>query len=89
MYIYILTNSRKTLYTGVTSNIRKRLIMHQESDYDSFVRRYNCDKLVHVEYIETITDALLREKQIKGWRRSKKIELIEANNPDWKRIEID
>jgi putative endonuclease len=88
MYIYILTNSRRTLYTGVTNNLSKRLIEHKNEPYESFARKYNCDKLVHVEYFDRITDALLREKQIKSWRRSKKIELIESMNSKWDTIPI-
>jgi len=83
-YVYILTNSRNTvLYTGVTSNLVRRIWEHKEKDVPGFTRRYNVDKLVYYEIGEEIEGAIQREKQIKGGSRQKKIDLIEQQNPHW------
>ena len=84
-FIYILTNKNKTvLYVGVTNDIKKRLYEHQNSiNTNSFTKRYNVFYLVYFEHFENINDAINREKQIKGWKRIKKNELIETKNPDW------
>ena len=84
-YIYILFNQRNgTLYTGVTSNLIKRVYEHKNKLADGFTKRYNVDKLGYYEVFPTITDAIIREKQIKGGSRNKKITLIESINPEWK-----
>ena len=83
-YVYILTNARNTvLYTGVTSNLIKRVYEHKNKMVEGFTKKYNLDKLVYYEVFENIMNAIMREKQIKGWLRSKKIVLIEKNNPHW------
>jgi putative endonuclease len=82
--VYILTNKpRGVLYTGVTSNLIKRIWQHKEKLVDGFSRRYNADRLVWYEIHSEIYLAITREKQIKRWKRSWKIELVEASNPDW------
>ncbi|NQT96028.1 MAG: GIY-YIG nuclease family protein [Candidatus Omnitrophica bacterium] len=83
-FTYIMTNYSKTLYTGVTSDLEKRVYEHKNKLIDGFTKKYNIDKLVY--YVETndINSAIEHEKQIKGWKRSKKIELIESMNPKWK-----
>ncbi len=84
-YVYILFNKRKgTLYTGVTSNLIKRIYEHKNKSAEGFTSKYSVDKLGHYEIFEDITEAIAREKQIKGGSRSKKIALIEQNNPEWK-----
>jgi len=83
-YTYILTNKSKTLYTGVTNDIQRRLYEHKHKLHDVFTSKYNIDKLVHLEMFNDINEAIKREKQIKGWVRIKKIELIEKNNPTWR-----
>ncbi len=84
-YVYILTNvHNKVLYTGVTSDLVKRVYEHKNKLVDGFTKKYNVHKLVHFEVFDDIVSAITREKQIKGWLRSKKIALIEANNPEWK-----
>jgi putative endonuclease len=85
-YVYITTNSDKeVLYTGVTNNLLRRIIEHQENrgEKRTFAGRYFSNKLVYYEHFTDIVAAIAREKQIKGWRREKKIALIESMNPDW------
>ena len=84
-YVYILTNARNNvLYTGVTSNLAKRVYEHRNKLVEGFTEKYNMHKLVYYEIFDDIMSAITREKQIKGWLRSKKILLIEKSNPDWK-----
>lgn len=83
-YIYILFNKRNgTLYTGVTSDLIKRVYEHKNKLVDGFTKTYSVDKLGYYECFDNITQAIAREKQIKGGSRKKKIELIESLNPDW------
>lgn len=83
-YVYILTNKHnKVLYTGLTDNIARRTQEHQTRQYDGFTKRYNADKLVYYEELLNDSEAIAREKQIKGWLRKKKIDLINSINPDW------
>ena len=83
MYVYILSNSGKNLYIGVTSNIETRMFQHKNKTFKGFTSKYNIDKLVYVEVHNDQRNAIAREKQLKGWKRSKKIFLIERNNPSW------
>ena len=84
-YIYILFNTRNgTLYTGVTSDIVKRIYEHKNKLVDGFTKKYKIDKLGYYEIYNDITKAIEREKQIKAGSRKKKIELIESMNPEWK-----
>lgn len=87
--VYIMTNKSKTLYTGVTSDLVKRVWQHKEKLVEGFTKKYNITKLVHYELTEDIESAIAREKQIKGWLRSKKIKLIEKDNPRWKDLAED
>lgn len=83
-YVYILTNTNNTvLYTGVTSNLVKRIYEHKNKEVPGFTERYNLHKLIYYEIFEDMINAITREKQIKGWLRSKKISLIENTNPNW------
>lgn len=83
-YVYILTNKHnKVLYTGVSDNIARRTLEHQTKKYNGFTKRYNADKLVYYEEHLVEEDAAAREKQIKGWIRKKKIDLINSINPYW------
>ena len=83
-YVYILTNQNHTvLYTGVTNDLRRRLREHQEQKA-RFTRRYNAHQLVYVEEHQRPDDAITREKQIKKGSRQKKLDLINALNPEWK-----
>ena len=82
-YVYIMTNHSKTLYTGVTNDLQRRVFEHKNKQVSGFTSRYNITKLVYFENSSGPYDAIRREKQIKGWLRSKKIALIESINPDW------
>ena len=87
-FVYIITNyTNTTLYIGVTSNLPNRILEHKEKKFqNSFSSRYNLNKLVYYEQFQMIGDAIGREKQLKAGARSKKIELIESVNPDWKDV---
>ena len=83
-YIYIVTNKKHgVLYTGVTSNLIKRIFEHKNKMVNGFSKKYNLDKLVYYEIFEDIYIAIQREKQIKKWYRSWKIDLISNFNPNW------
>ncbi len=83
-YVYIMTNKSRTLYTGVTSDLGKRVFEHKNHLIEGFTKRYKITKLVYYEATNDVWEAIVREKQIKGWLRRKKIELIELMNPDWR-----
>jgi putative endonuclease len=72
-----------TLYTGVTNDIWRRVLTHKERSAPGFTQKYNVTRLVYFEESNNVHDAIYREKQIKGWTRSKKIMLIESFNPKW------
>lgn len=84
-YVYIITNQRNTvLYTGITSNLGKRIKEHKDKIVKGFTNKYNIDKLVYYEIFDSPKEAILREKQIKAGSRKKKIDLIKAMNPEFK-----
>jgi putative endonuclease len=85
-WVYIMTNTAGrtgTLYTGVTNDLERRVWEHREQRTNGFTARYNLTCLVYCEEFRYVLDALSREKQIKGWRRARKIALIESDNPEW------
>jgi putative endonuclease len=82
-YVYMMMNKGSTvIYTGVTSNLVKRVYEHRQKLADGFTKKYNVNKLVYYELLEDIANAIVREKQIKGGSRAKKLKLIEALNPN-------
>lgn len=84
-YVYILASDRRVLYVGVTSSLELRITEHRARVHEnSFTARYNVDRLVYFEDFTRAEDAIAREKEIKGWRRSKKVALIERANPEWR-----
>ena len=87
--VYILASRSRTLYTGVTSNIRKRIQQHKQGWVRGFTSQYRVHRLVHYETFGDIKAAIGREKEIKGWRREKKIALIEKSNPTWDDLATD
>ncbi len=88
--IYIMTNKRNgTLYTGVTSNLIKRVYQQKEEQSEGFTKYYGCKKLVYYEQYENMLDAIAREKQIKSGSRKKKLTLIGSINPDWRDLYND
>ncbi|MCM1338081.1 MAG: GIY-YIG nuclease family protein [Muribaculaceae bacterium] len=83
-YVYILFNKRNgTLYVGVTANLLKRIYQHKCKFVEGFTKKYNTDKLGYYEIFDSISDAIIREKQIKGGSRKDKIALIERMNSQW------
>ena len=86
-YVYIITNQyRSTFYIGMTNNLKKRLLQHNENiekQIKTFASKYNVKFLVYYENFAWVQQAIAREKEIKGWRREKKIELIATMNPNW------
>ena len=88
--VYILASSFKHLYIGFTTNLEQRIWQHKNHTFpDGFTARYRIDHLVYFERFGLITRGIAREKELKGWRRSKKIALIIANNPDWTDLSND
>lgn len=83
--VYILANKRNgTLYIGVTSNLVTRIAQHRSGEVPGFSQRYGTKALVYYEAYDDISEAILREKRLKKWNRSWKIELIEGDNPQWR-----
>src|ERR1017187_250485 len=80
---YMMASRSHTLYIGVTGDLHKRVFEHKWKEHAGFSERYNCDRLVWFERYEEVANAIAREKQLKGWRREKKIVLIEKMNPAW------
>ena len=83
-YIYILTNRSGTLYVGVTNDLKRRVYRHKHGLIKGFTSKYGINRLVYYESTTDVRSAITREKEIKGWRRSKKIALIESFNRNWK-----
>ena len=82
-HVYILTNRTRTLYAGVTSDLRTRVARHKSHEIPGFTQRYNVDKLVYAEAFPDPVSAIEREKRIKRMTRAKRIKLIERENPEW------
>ena len=82
-YTYIVASRSRTLYIGVTSNLEQRIWQHKNKEYEGFTAAYNCNRLVWFEQYSNVGAAIAREKELKGWRRARKIELIEETNPSW------
>ena len=80
-YIYIMTSPSGTLYTGLTNNLQQRVYEHKNKLIEGFTKKYNVTRLVYFEQFHDVRDAIAREKQIKSWRRSKKLDLIKSLNP--------
>jgi len=89
-YVYIITNtSHKVLYTGVTNNLERRCFEHKQKKVKGFTNRYNVDKLIYYEIFDFIDFAIAREKQIKGYSRSKKEAIINKFNKEWRDLYIN
>ncbi|MEA4924911.1 MAG: GIY-YIG nuclease family protein [Syntrophomonadaceae bacterium] len=89
-YVYILTNqSNKVLYTGITNDLERRLYEHQNKLIKGFTSKYNVNKLVYFDCTTDAVNAIAREKQIKGWTRQKKLDLISELNPQWRDLSAD
>ncbi len=88
-FVYIMASASGTLYTGVTNDLYKRVYQHKNNLIDGFTKKYQCNKLVNFEETGEVESAILREKQIKGWSRKKKEDLIKAENPHWRDLSDD
>jgi putative endonuclease len=89
-YVYLLCNKRRSvLYTGMCNDLIRRTWQHKTGAIPGFTKTYNCDQLVHFEEFDEVTDAIAREKQIKGWTRAKKNALITSSNPEGRDLAAD
>lgn len=90
-YVYIMASKTRTLYVGMTNNLLKRVVDHREGMIEGFSKKYKTKMLVYYEHFLYVHDAIDREKEIKAWRREKKVKLIESMNPTWQDLydEID
>ncbi|MFN8593583.1 MAG: GIY-YIG nuclease family protein [Thermomicrobiales bacterium] len=82
-WVYIMTNRSGSLYVGVTNDLNRRVHEHRQRLIPGFAAAYRIDELIYAEPFSEVRDAIAREKQIKGWRRSHKVALIEQANPEW------
>ena len=85
-FVYILSSRYRALYTGVTGDLNRRMFEHRHKIYEGFTKRYNISRLVYFESFTDVRAAIAREKQIKGWSRAKKLDLIRSLNPEWKEL---
>jgi putative endonuclease len=88
-FVYIMTNCSKTLYTGVTNSLMRRVREHKLGIGSSFAARYKLDRLAYFERFDDIRNAIEREKEIKGWLRIRKIALVVSVNPEWKDLSAE
>jgi len=82
-WVYMVASRTGTLYIGMTNNLYVRVLQHKSGEIEGFSSKYHCDRLVYWESFDDVLKAIDREKQLKGWRRTKKIVLIESVNPRW------
>jgi putative endonuclease len=88
-YVYILASKSRVLYVGVTNNLESRLRQHRDETYSGFAEHYKAFRFVYYEVFAWVQDAIAREKQIKRWRREKKVFLIELANPTWEDLSAE
>jgi putative endonuclease len=88
-WVYILSGRTRTLYVGVTNDLERRTYEHQNKLVPGFTSKYRVDRLVYFEEHADIRVAIEREKQIKSWRREKKMALIESRNPKWRDLSLE
>jgi putative endonuclease len=88
-FTYIVASRSRNLYIGVRGNLQRRVFQHKWKEHEGFTARYNCDRLVWFERFQYVQNAIAREKELKGWRRAKKIALIESVNPGWMDLSRD
>ncbi|MBI4097055.1 MAG: GIY-YIG nuclease family protein [Candidatus Levybacteria bacterium] len=80
-FVYIIGNTRPTLYIGVTNNLVRRVYEHKQGFVDGFTKKYNLNKLLYFEVFDNIENAIVREKQLKHWNRDWKLQLVKKENP--------
>lgn len=83
-YVYIMASISRVIYIGVTNNLIRRVEEHKNETVEGFSKKYKTNNLIYYEYFNQINDAIRREKELKSWRREKKIALTEKTNPRWK-----
>ena len=88
-YVYLFSNRTRTLYVGVTNDLQRRIYEHKSRLVEGFTKRYYLNYLVYFEETTDVASAIAREKQIKSWRRAKKIDLMESTNPQWKDLSLE
>ncbi len=88
-YVYIVASPSRTIYTGVMNDLERRMWQHKQKTFRGFTAQHSVTRLVWFEEYRMVDDAIAREKQIKGWRREKKLALIEAGNPKWRDLSHD
>ena len=88
-YVYIMMSKSRTLYTGVTNNLERRVFEHKNKLIEGFTSKYNISQQAYFETCQDLKAAIARERQIKGWLRAKKIALIESLNPTWQDLSED
>jgi putative endonuclease len=88
-FVYILASRTKRLYIGVTNNLGARVRQHKRREVEGFTSRYNIDRLVYYEETGDVWAALNREKQLKGWMRARKLDLVYEMNPEWLDLAAD
>ncbi len=88
-HVYILASRNRVVYVGVTNDLPRRLGQHRDGRASAFTRKYRIHRLVYAEQYRYVDDAIRREKQIKGWKRERKVRLIEAANPGWQEVPVD
>jgi len=88
-YVYMMTNRSGTLYAGITNDIARRVYEHQQKLMPGFTSKYNISRLIWMEAFGSPTEAIAREKQIKGWTRAKKLALIRSSNPQFRELNLD
>ena len=87
--VYILASPTGTLYVGMTGQIKQRVWQHQNKLVEGFTRKHNVTRLLYVETFGDVLSAIAREKQIKAWRREKKVRLIDSCNPEWRDLSME
>jgi len=88
-YVYLVADRSRVLYVGFTSDLKIRVKQHREGRFEGFTSKYGCHRRVWFERYTTALAAIAREKQIKRWRREKKVFLIERENPTWDNLEVE
>jgi len=87
-YVYLVADRSRVLYVGFTSNLPRRVTQHRDGWFEGFSKSYDCHRLVWFERFSTASAGIAREKQIKRWRREKKVSLIERENPPWEDLSL-
>jgi putative endonuclease len=88
-YVYILASASRVLYTGMTNDLKRRVHEHKQKQIAGFTEKYNVTQLMHFEVFGDVRLAIAREKQVKAWRREKRVALISEHNPHWRDLSED